>query len=451
MTATRAVPTWLRVAARVYAIAIGAVAFVVGVVALLAHVSSPPPDPASVQRELDALADVLDDANARDAEIARLASRDIFVTLAPDDVDADRQPRSISRSISPPISPHSCPSGDVVNDVFGGPPRSDANRDALVVSLASPSGHTYRAIVAPPSGQGRKLALLIAVVLVLLAGASLPVASMFARPLREIGRGLDDFGAGDLDVAVDLARTGAFSDIGARFNEMASRIRSLRASERTLLANVSHELRTPLARIRVGLELLDEAKPDRGATWLQSMAGDVLELERLVDDILTAARLDHASTETVLRLAPTSLHEILAAAAARFRDAHPRHELALQLAPALPTWDVDPVLLRRAFDNFLDNAGKYSEPGSLVELAAELEDGAVVVTVRDHGVGIALEDQSRLFTPFFRADASRTRGAGGVGLGLALAQRILLAHDGDVRVASDGQSGTTIRVHLAAR
>ena len=115
----------------------------------------------------------------------------------------------------------------------------------------------------------------------------------------------------------------------------------------------------------------------------------------------------------------------------------------------LPPIDGDPVLLRRVVDNLLENAHKYTtlaaEP---IELAAHESGGDVVIDVIDKGIGIAAEDLPRVFRPFFRADKSRTRATGGLGLGLALSKRIVDAHGGRIELTSEPNKGTRARVSL---
>jgi signal transduction histidine kinase len=110
---------------------------------------------------------------------------------------------------------------------------------------------------------------------------------------------------------------------------------------------------------------------------------------------------------------------------------------------------VDPVLFRRAIDNLLDNAEKYSpDLGSAVELRAFPDGDAVAFEVVDEGIGIRSEDLPSLFTPFFRGERSRSRGTGGVGLGLTLAKRIVEAHGGSIGVVSRAGRGATFRLRV---
>jgi signal transduction histidine kinase len=138
--------------------------------------------------------------------------------------------------------------------------------------------------------------------------------------------------------------------------------------------------------------------------------------------------------------------ELVDAAARRFTARWPGRTLVYDShAPDL-TVDVDPVMLRRAIDDLLDNARKYSAANSAIALAVSsamlARQPAVTIEIVDHGIGIAASDQPNVFTAFFRADKSRTRATGGVGLGLALARRIVEAHRGTIGFSSELDRGS---------
>jgi signal transduction histidine kinase len=221
-------------------------------------------------------------------------------------------------------------------------------------------------------------------------------------------------------------------------------------AEKELLANVSHELRTPLARIRLALELGAEGDLPQARRHLAGMGADVAEIERLVDDVLTASRLELGATagSEPLHRSRVQASELVRVAAERFRAAHPDRELSVEIAGDLPQLDADPVLLRRALSNLLENAAKYSDAPAAIGLAASARDGRLSLEVRDRGIGIDPADLSRLFTPFFRTDRSRARGTGGTGLGLALAKRITEAHGGTIGVESSPGEGTSVTIAL---
>jgi signal transduction histidine kinase len=329
-----------------------------------------------------------------------------------------------------------------------GPIRVDGRGFTFAARL--PSGAGY--VVAEPMPHTRsygRLAVFLAAVLAVLAIGSYPTARSIASPLEKLTAVARRLGEGDLSARAGLRARGEVGELAGAFDEMAERLQRLVRSERELLANVSHELRTPLARIRVALELAAEGDHEKAQRYLTEIGDDLAELDGLVEEILTAARLSGAGPSGLpVHRARLELGTLLGEVAARFRAEDPRRSLALEVAEGLPPVEADAPLLRRLLDNLLDNARKYSEPGAPVTLAARAEPAAVVLEVRDRGIGIDAADLPRLFTPFFRTDRSRARGTGGVGLGLTLAKRIAEAHGGTIAVESAPGQGTTVRVVL---
>lgn len=286
----------------------------------------------------------------------------------------------------------------------------------------------------------------LAVVVLVLAVASAPLARAIARPIEHLGRVARRLGEGDLAARSGLRRGDEIGALARTFDEMAERLGRLLEGQRELLANVSHELRTPLARIRVALSLAGEAEPEQAQRHLREIEQDVAELERLVADLLTATRLDGGGA-LVLRRERVDPLSLVEQAALRFRRHHAGRSLET-LFGAAPAIDGEPSLLARVLDNLLDNAAKYSEPATTVAVELDARDGGAAVTVRDHGIGIPPEDEPRVFTPFFRGDPSRGRATGGVGLGLALSKRIVEAHGGRIALESAAGKGTKVTVWL---
>ncbi|MFH1811596.1 MAG: HAMP domain-containing sensor histidine kinase [Pseudomonadota bacterium] len=278
--------------------------------------------------------------------------------------------------------------------------------------------------------------------------ASLLLAHSVGRPLRRLAETALSFGSGDLGARSQLRRGDEIGELSRTFDEMADKIVALLRGQRELLGNVSHELRTPLARIRVALDIAKLDETTDAPSPLTEIAQDLDELERLVSDIIMATRLELQDEATGHAVPPLRLEQLdplsmISAAAERFGRAHPQHVLVRPDSAVLAPLLADPVLLRRALDNLLDNAGKYSEPGSQVKLTAGVDGDQLELRVTDQGPGIPPEHMTRLFTPFFRGEQSRARQTGGVGLGLTLARRIVEAHGGTLRLESVPGQGTT--------
>lgn len=289
-------------------------------------------------------------------------------------------------------------------------------------------------------------------------GVMLALAIVFARrlaaPLRRIADAARRFAGGEATARADLDRRDEIGAVARAFDEAADRVVMLMSSQQALMADVSHELRTPLARIRVALDLLiDGVEPQAAVELLPGVADDLTDLERLIDDIMTAARFDLSQAGehpagVPLHLEPTAGDALVEEAAARFRARCDTHPLRLELAPDLPTLTVDRVLVRRAIDNLLQNARRYSDPGRPIQLiVAPVADG-VRITVVDEGIGMRPDEVERAFTPFYRGDESRSRATGGAGLGLALVQRVVEAHGGAIAIDSALGAGTRVAFTL---
>jgi two-component system, OmpR family, sensor kinase len=295
--------------------------------------------------------------------------------------------------------------------------------------------------------------ILAAVVLSVVFSGSLLFARSLAVPLRRLASVARAFGSGQLGARAHLERRDELGAVANAFDDMADRITALLQSQRELLANVSHELRTPLARIRVALDLATDGDAEAAKDALANISTDWGDLERLVEDVLAAARLDLGSSEPgalPLRRDQVNLADLAHEACARYQIIHPREELRLELAEDVPNIEGDAGLLRRVIDNLVDNSRKYSEAGSPVTLRIRRDGSGATLTVIDRGMGIDAADLPHIFTPFFRADRSRTRKTGGVGLGLTLVRRIVTAHGGSVDVQSEIGRGTEVVVTLPA-
>jgi signal transduction histidine kinase len=218
-----------------------------------------------------------------------------------------------------------------------------------------------------------------------------------------------------------------------------------------LLANVSHELRTPLARIRVALDIASEGDTEAARESLGEITEDLNELEQIVDDVLQSARLElldatHETSSALLRSEEIDAQALVDRSVARFATRHPKRTLDVKSEGCAGVVVGDARLLRRALDNLLDNAEKYSDAETTISLHVRGDDDALALEVEDHGIGIERNDLAHVGTPFFRTDRSRARTTGGIGLGLSLTRRIAEAHGGSVAIESEPGIGTRVRI-----
>ena len=327
---------------------------------------------------------------------------------------------------------------------------------AEVYRLGEPGAAVGYVVLAPVERRALGGFLPLALSVLGLAVASLLLGVWITGPLQRLAQAARALGAGDLTARTGMKRRDELGQVAQAFDEMAERLVATLRGQTELIANVAHELRTPLARIRVALDLADDGDAEVARSSLAEIGEDLGELEQLVADVLASARLELAGTTATasgappLHLAPLDLAPILASAAERLHHRHPGRWVEVDVPAVLPHVDGDGALLRRVVENLLDNARKYSPEAAPIRLSAAATERRVIVKVADHGHGIAPEDLARLFTPFFRTDRSRTRGTGGVGLGLSLSRRIAEAHRGSLEVRSEVGVGSTFTLSLPA-
>jgi PAS domain S-box-containing protein len=219
------------------------------------------------------------------------------------------------------------------------------------------------------------------------------------------------------------------------------------------LATLAHELRNPLAPIRSSLQLLKMpgADPAVQESARLMMERQLHHLVRLVDDLLDVSRIMRGKIE--LRADVVALEAVIARA---LETAQPLidaqcHTLVVSMPAEPVTLSADPVRLAQVVGNLLTNAAKYTEPGGHIRLAVEREGGDVLIRVRDTGIGIAPDMQSRIFEPFVQVDHSTVRAQGGLGIGLTLVKRLVEMHHGSVEAHSAGLGqGSELIVRLPA-
>lgn len=268
------------------------------------------------------------------------------------------------------------------------------------------------------------------------------------KPLDAIGEGARRFGRGDFSQPIpERSRHGPdeLGELALTINTMGQDIHQMLEAKRALLLAISHELRSPLTRARLNAELL----PETGETLNQRVAllRDLGEMARLISDLLESERL--AGPHQVLHLEASDVRVVAREVITELAASQPRAaDIGWHVPADLPLFVLDPVRLRLLLRNLLDNALRHSGDATLApELRIEVDAGGLLLEVRDHGPGVPEEQIPQLAQPFFRPDASRTRSAGGVGLGLYLCRLVAQAHGGSLTVRN-AQPGLSVTVRL---
>lgn len=294
------------------------------------------------------------------------------------------------------------------------------------------------------------LALIGLIGLLLLALAAYFLVRPLQTRLMHLEQVIKRLGEGDLTAQADVNSKDAIGRLAATFNGMSRHIRRLIESQREMTRAVSHELRTPVARIRFGLEILadsdDNDSADKAARF-DAIDRDIEELDTLIDEILTYARLEEgAPTPNFIEI---NIPDLLL----RIRD-----ELqpiskgctievakqALSLPAHQQTAFGEKRYLHRVLQNLVTNAVRYGN--SRVLLNFEVKHGMACLIVDDDGEGIPADERSRVFEPFARLDQSRHHKTGGYGLGLSIVQRIAEWHGGKASVHQSELGGASFQV-----
>jgi signal transduction histidine kinase len=257
------------------------------------------------------------------------------------------------------------------------------------------------------------------------------------RPLDDIRAGALRFGQGHFEPPIPVRRRDELGDLAEQVNTMARDIRGMLDAKRGLLLAVSHELRSPLTRARLNAELVapgherDALLRDLGA--MRDLITDLLESERLTAGHAALQR-ERCDANTLVR---SVVDEQFASAGLR-----------LELAAGLPPAELDPVRLRLAVRNLIDNALRHGVAATTPPcVRSASQQGLLEISVRDFGPGVDESQMAHLSEAFYRADAARQRSTGGVGLGLYLCRLVAQAHGGTLSIRN-AQPGLELTLRL---
>ena len=261
----------------------------------------------------------------------------------------------------------------------------------------------------------------------------------FYRDLSLLRRGAANFGREDFSTRVQLSDKSSILPVAQSFNAMADRIEYLVSAHQELTNAVSYELHTPLARFKFSLEILSRSsEPDKQQEYLDQMKGDVAELESLIDEMLSYARLGEHNL--LMNQVEIDLQRWLSEQLAVYQEEKVRVTCSFAIDGSSGSCRacLNPELMARALHNFIRNGLRYAT--SKIELHVQC-NGEVSISVCDDGPGIPPELIGRIFEPFSRHESSRGKDSGGYGLGLAIAERILQRHHGSLTVTNCQPNG----------
>jgi len=231
-----------------------------------------------------------------------------------------------------------------------------------------------------------------------------------------------------------------------------TRLRRLETVRRDFVANVSHELRTPITSVKGFVETLVDNPPDDPAEqqrFLHIVATHADRLNAIIEDLLSLSRIEQEAEKSEIALVTSKVLDVTRAAVAACNAKAISRNIQIEHSCSGNTIaPMNPPLLEQAVVNLLENAIKFSEPGSVVSVECGVESDKILISIRDEGCGIASEHLPRLFERFYRVDKARSRKLGGTGLGLAIVKHIIQAHNGEVTVESSLGRGSIFTISL---
>lgn len=319
---------------------------------------------------------------------------------------------------------------------------ADGKKFVLVVRWAPP--RTPSLFFDSWVGYMRLLGILLTAVVVCTA-----LALYLTTPIRRLREATQKLAAGDLQTRVGtrvLRRRDELADLARDFDVMAGRIESLITSQQRLTQDISHELRSPLARMNVALEIAKQKSNRETAPMLERIETESMRLNDMISRILMLAKLESGSDDHEQQR--IDLAELVkdVAADADF-EAQAKGKVVEVSSADKCTVMGSENLLRSAIENVLRNAVRYTADRTVVDVSLMTSNGHAILKVSDHGGGVPEDEIANLFRPFYRVGEDRTRKTGGIGLGLAIAERAVRAHKGKISAANHN-GGLQVKIEL---
>ncbi len=297
-----------------------------------------------------------------------------------------------------------------------------------------------------------------AVALVIALTISYFVSKSMTSPIREMKEIAQRLAGGDFSMKVRIKNKDELGELAKSLNTMAGELQAkmdnlerMNRVRTDFVANVSHELKTPLTLIKGYIETLEDKAindTEKAGKFISIIKDHTNRLSNIIDDLLSLSELELSRNS--IEKSEFDLKGLMDDIALGFGHALASKQHKLIIEPQGQNFKIraDRDKIEQVFVNLIDNAIKYTEDGGRIKVCLVQQNGEVVVTVEDNGIGIQEEHLDRVFERFYRVDRARSRQLGGTGLGLGIAKHIVLAHKGEIRIESDTGKGTKVFVTL---
>jgi two-component system sensor histidine kinase CpxA len=329
------------------------------------------------------------------------------------------------------------------------------------VWYASPVGDDYTVLseLPPPMPMERffqpeLLGFRLAVSFIVAGIFSYLLARSLTKPILQLRKATRQFAGGALATRVGSileTRKDEIADLGWDFDTMAERIEALVGAQQRLLRDISHELRSPLARLNVALELARRRSGENPGNALDRIERESERLNELITELLTLTLLE-SGTEKIEK-SPIDIERLVESIVEDSNfEARDRNRLVKIVSSRKIVVNGSEEMLRRAVENVIRNAIRYTDEGTSVEVSLNSqtmdEQPVALIRVRDHGPGVPVESLSEMFKPFYRVEDDRGRLTGGTGIGLAITERSVQLHGGAITVINASDGGLVVEMSL---
>jgi signal transduction histidine kinase len=279
------------------------------------------------------------------------------------------------------------------------------------------------------------------------------LARTVSAPILALRGAAYQVASGDFTVRVSqsplfFARRDEIRDLARDFDTMVAQLQAGREAQQQLLADISHEMRSPLARLRVALELARRKSSPDALASIERIERETERMNSLLTELLALTHLEAISN--TLCMPPLNLVALVQNIAndANFEASTRGCNVLVHTPTAELTIYGESELLHRAIENVVRNALRYTKAGTAVEITLTQEGDAILLHVRDHGPGVPEDVLKQIFEPFWRIGTDRDRASGGVGLGLAITERAIRLHGGQIQASNQEQGGLCITIIL---
>jgi signal transduction histidine kinase len=276
------------------------------------------------------------------------------------------------------------------------------------------------------------------------------LSQFIINPLNGIINSVRKITEGHLNQRITPAGSVEFIELSKAFNDMTSKLEQTETTRQEFVSNVSHELKTPLSSMKVlseSLLMMDTAPIETYREFLRDINSEVDRMADIINELLTLVKLDRP--DNALNIKQIGLNRMLEGILKRLYPLAEQHNIELLFQDIKNViLDADEMKLSLAISNLIENGIKYTNEGGMVKVIADSDGQNAFITVIDNGIGIAEDEQVKIFTRFYRVDKTRDRDTGGTGLGLAITYKTVLLHNGSIKLVSKEGEGSSFVVRL---